>query len=75
MQRLRKTLSDLLEFAGTPLIYIDDSRWRTGIGIVDLMMEAGAAKSRSDAKRQIRGGGVYICDARINDVNSIIRWL
>ena len=65
-------MSDVI--AELPITYLDESCICNGINIVDLMIDVGAAKSRSDAKRQIRGGGVYIFNTRVNDVNSIVRW-
>jgi len=37
--------------------------------LVDVLVECGLCKSKSDARRQIEQGGVYVDGARIDDVN------
>ena len=48
--------------AGLPTIEIPRARLDEGVPVCDLLREAGLAKSNSDARRLIRGGG-----ARVND--------
>jgi tyrosyl-tRNA synthetase len=38
-----------------------------GIGIVDLLVRAQAAPSRSEARRLVQGGGVYVNNRRAAD--------
>jgi len=39
---------------------VDEEKLAKGISIIDLMIDTELAKSRSDAKRKIRSGCVYI---------------
>jgi tyrosyl-tRNA synthetase len=38
-----------------------------GWPVVDLLSDAGIAKSKSDATRLIRGGGIYVNERRVTD--------
>jgi len=40
--------------------------------LVDVLVECGLCKSKSDARRQIEQGGVYVDGARIDDVNYML---
>jgi tyrosyl-tRNA synthetase len=40
-----------------------------GMPILDLLAEAGVTSSKSDARRSIQGGGVYLNNVRIEDVD------
>ncbi len=44
-----------------------------GKGILDLLAETGLASSRGDARRSIEGGGVYLNNVRVQDVESRVR--
>lgn len=48
-----------------PAITIDTSRLSEGIQVVDLFVDAGLAKSKSEARRLIKGGGAKINDSKI----------
>jgi tyrosyl-tRNA synthetase len=39
-----------------------------GLGLVDALVHAGLAKSKSEARRQIEQGGISVNQARVNDV-------
>jgi tyrosyl-tRNA synthetase len=41
-----------------------------GMPVIDLLVEAGVASSRSDARRSIQGGGVYLNNARVEDAEA-----
>lgn len=41
-----------------------------GIAIIDLLVESGLASSRGDARRSIEGGGVYVNNVRVADVDA-----
>jgi len=43
-----------------------------GTPLVDLMVGAGLATSRSDARRAIEGGGVYVNNRRVPDVDAAV---
>ena len=53
--------------AGLPTIDIAQSRLDEGIPLYDLLREAGLAKSNSEARRLIRGGGARVNDERFGD--------
>ena len=41
----------------------------SNLGLVDALMQAGLAKSKSEARRQIEQGGVYVNQQRVKDVD------
>lgn len=49
-----------------PTTTIPLERFQEGISIVDLLLETGLAKTRSEARRFIQGGGIYIENKRIS---------
>ena len=44
-----------------------------GTGLLDLLVSAGVASSRGDARRSIEGGGVYMNNVRVQDVEARVR--
>jgi tyrosyl-tRNA synthetase len=46
--------------------------WTPGMGVIDAFVAAGLAKSKSDARRMLAGGGLYINDARVADEKAAI---
>ena len=53
--------------AGLPTIEIPRSRLDAGIPVYALLHEAGLAKSNSEARRLIRGGGARVNDTPVRD--------
>ena len=53
--------------ADLPSIEVSGSRLDPGIPLYDLLREAGLAKSNSEARRLIRGGGARVNDERFGD--------
>ena len=53
--------------AGLPTVEIARSRLDEGIPLYDLLREAGLAKSNSEGRRLIRGGGARVNDERFRD--------
>jgi tyrosyl-tRNA synthetase len=45
---------------------------RVPLALVDALVQTGLCSSKSDARRQIAGGGVYVDDARATDVDAVI---
>jgi tyrosyl-tRNA synthetase len=43
-----------------------------GMPILDLLAEAGVASSKGDARRSIQGGGVYLNNVRVEDVDKAV---
>ena len=52
---------------GLPTIDIPRTRLDAGVPLYDLLREAGLAKSNSEARRLIRGGGARVNDERFTD--------
>ncbi len=44
-----------------------------GIPILDILAESGVVSSKSDARRSIQGGGVYLNNLRVQDVDRRVR--
>jgi len=65
-----RTLSDA--FAAAPSVTLDRRRIDAGIPIVDLLVETGAAKSKSDARRLVDQGGVRVNNALVDDRDASI---
>jgi len=61
-----KTLMDI--FSDVPSTSIPRSTFAAGFPLVELLAQTGLAKSKSDARRMIESGGVYINNDRFNDV-------
>jgi len=40
-----------------------------GLGLIDALVKSGLAKSKSDARRSITQGGIYVNNRRVDDVN------
>lgn len=53
-----------------PSITIDCTRLDGGVFVVDLLVEAGLAASKGEAKRLIQGGGARVNDNQIKDVDA-----
>jgi len=63
----RKTFEEGSAAANLPTIIVDGDALASGVGLLTLMVEAGFAASNGEARRHIKGGGVKINDAPIND--------
>ena len=57
---------------GLPTIEITRSRVDAGVPLYDLLREAGLAKSNSEARRLIRGGGARVNDERFRDETGML---
>ncbi len=55
-------------FADVPSTEVDASRFaEPGVGIAELIALSGLAASKGEAARAIKGGGIYLNDARVTD--------
>lgn len=61
-----KTLQSALSEA--PATSIDSSRLKDGIAVIDLLVETGLAASKGAARKDLQGGGIYINNTRIADL-------
>ena len=55
-----------------PTTEVPLARLEAGIPIVELFAETGLTRSRSEARRLVEQGGVYVNDERIDDVDAVI---
>jgi tyrosyl-tRNA synthetase len=53
--------------AGLPTVEIGEAALRTGIGLLTQFVEAGLVASTSEARRQIKGGGLKVNDKVVTD--------
>lgn len=64
----------LLEiFSEVPSFPIPSSKLSEGLTVVDVLVEGEMAKSRSDARRLVEGGGVYLNNSRIDKVDALVQ--
>jgi tyrosyl-tRNA synthetase len=68
------SLQDVLDvFADVPSTLMDKSHFTgDGMALVDLVASAGLAPSKSEARRLIQGGGIYLNNVRLNDVKRAV---
>ncbi|WP_420454542.1 tyrosine--tRNA ligase [Rubrivirga sp.] len=60
-------------FEEAPSVEVPASRFEgDGVGVVDLLVEAGLVSSRGEAKRAVTGGGVRVGDARVQDLGQTL---
>jgi tyrosyl-tRNA synthetase len=66
------SLQDVLEvFADVPSVQLAKNQFDTdGMPLVDLVVAAGLAQSKAEARRLVQGGGVYVNNLRLNDPKS-----
>jgi len=55
-----------------PTVEIPASELDTGIGVLAAFVRAGLASSNGDARRQIKGGGIRVNDAAVNDEKMLL---
>jgi tyrosyl-tRNA synthetase len=63
----RRTFEEGEAAAGLPTVIVDATELRQGTPLVDLLVTAGLAGSKSEARRLIRGGGARVNDATVAD--------
>ncbi|MDI3541083.1 MAG: tyrosyl-tRNA synthetase [Thermosediminibacterales bacterium] len=64
--------ADGTDLNGVPSTEIPGFEFEKGIHILDLLMQVGLTSSKSDGRRLIQQGGLYIEDERVNDIDLII---
>ncbi len=65
-----RTLADAFESA--PSVDLPRARLEAGIELADLLVEAGAARSRSEARRLVEQGGVSLNNRRLADASTTV---
>ncbi len=68
----RVTFEEGRTAATLPSVSLLRSRFEEGIGVLDAFVEAGLVASTSEARRQIKGGGLRVNDERIEDVTATL---
>ena len=68
-------LRDLMEiFEDVPSVEIPKHEFQSpGMQLPDIMTAAEAAKSKGEARRLVKGGGVYVNNIRVNDTDILIK--
>jgi tyrosyl-tRNA synthetase len=57
-------------FSDVPSVEIPRDKFSgEGMPLIELMVAAGASKSKGEARRAIQGGGIYLENIRVNDVD------
>jgi len=59
-------------FSDVPSTSISKERLGNGITLVDVLSECGLCKSKGDARRQIKGGGIYLNDRRCQEIEKVL---
>lgn len=59
-------------FADVPSTVVTRSALEDGVELAILMADAGMTASRSEARRLIRGGGVYLNGERVADIGAVV---
>jgi tyrosyl-tRNA synthetase len=54
-------------FADVPSTEIPKAQLQEGLSLVDLLVSAGLAPSKGEARRAIQGGGIYLNNVRVGD--------
>jgi tyrosyl-tRNA synthetase len=57
-------------FADVPSEQLPRSSLTEGLPIIDALVSAGLAKTKSDARRAVQQGGAYVNNRRIADLNA-----
>ena len=59
-------------FADVPAADLDRSKLEAGYPIVDLLADSGLEKSKGDARRSLKGGGVYVNNRRVDGEELVV---
>ncbi|WP_455466874.1 tyrosine--tRNA ligase [Bartonella sp. B39] len=68
----RKTFEEKTLGENLPTVEMNATEFKTGVGLLFLLVQAGLAKSNSEARRHVQGGGVRINDQIIEDEMRLI---
>ena len=56
-----------------PSLKIEDKDIEQGLKLIDVLVEGGLAKSKSDARRTIQQNGISVNDKKVSDIEKIIK--
>jgi tyrosyl-tRNA synthetase len=68
----RVTFEEGRTAATLPSVSVPRERIDAGLGVLDAFVEAGLVASTSEARRQIKGGGLRVNDERVDDVTATL---
>ncbi|WP_208435841.1 tyrosine--tRNA ligase [Bartonella phoceensis] len=68
----RKTFEEKTLGENLPTVEINTAEFKKGVGLLTLLVQAGLAKSNSEARRHVQGGGVRVNDQIIEDETHLI---
>ncbi|WP_375646077.1 tyrosine--tRNA ligase [Bartonella sp. TT29SHDZB] len=68
----RKTFEEKTLGENLPTVEINASELKKGVGLLTLLVQAGLARSNSEARRHVQGGGVRVNDQIIDDETHLI---
>nr|WP_275065081.1 tyrosine--tRNA ligase [Bartonella grahamii] len=68
----RKTFEEKTLGENLPTVETNASELKKGVGLLTLLVQAGLAKSNSEARRHVQGGGVRVNDQIIEDETHLI---
>jgi tyrosyl-tRNA synthetase len=73
VEQLDAAAIEALAAQGVPTTAIDRARLEGGWSVIDATVETGLAKSKGDARRLIAGGGLYVNNRPVGDVNLLLK--
>lgn len=68
----RALFSNGANMEAVPSTEIPRSKFENGMEVLTLLMEVGLTSSRSEGRRLVQQGGLYIEDERVDDINLVI---
>ncbi|WP_455482504.1 tyrosine--tRNA ligase [Bartonella sp. B35(2025)] len=68
----RKTFEEKALGEDLPIVEINTAELKTGVGLLTLLVQVGLAKSNSEARRHIQGGGIRVNDKTVEDETRLI---
>ncbi|WP_281388247.1 S4 domain-containing protein, partial [Bartonella capreoli] len=68
----RKTFEEKTLGENLPTVELNATKLKVGVGLLNLLVQAGLAKSNSEARRHVQGGGVRVNDKIIKDETRLI---
>jgi len=58
------------DLTAMPTTSLPQSRLESGLGVLEIFDEVGLAKSRSEARRMLQQGGLYVNDNRVDEIEA-----
>jgi tyrosyl-tRNA synthetase len=71
-QAARAVFADGEDMAAIPTTVLPLKRLEEGLGLLEIFTEVGLTKSRSDTRRMVQQGGIYVNDIRIAEAETML---